>query len=48
MRRHIRAWWFEHDLRPINSSQPTKLDDSRNDPVLDAALRSLRQQLTTQ
>jgi carboxyl-terminal processing protease len=48
MRRQIRAWWFEHDLRPVNSNTATPLDNPRNDPVLDAALRALRQQLQTQ
>ncbi len=48
MRRQVRAWWFEHDLRPLNSVEPTKLDDTRNDPVLDAALRALQQQVQAQ
>jgi carboxyl-terminal processing protease len=48
MRRQIRAWWFEHDLRPVGSNEATRLDNPRNDPVLEAALRALRQQLQTQ
>jgi carboxyl-terminal processing protease len=48
MRRQVRAWWFEHDLLPPHSDQPSKLYDLRNDPVLDAAVRTLRQQITHQ
>ena len=41
MRRQVRAWWFEHDTRPADSLEPTKLDDIRNDPVLAAAVKLL-------
>ena len=37
MRRQVRAWWFEHDTRPADSFDPTKMDDIRNDPVMAAA-----------
>jgi C-terminal processing protease CtpA/Prc len=39
VRRQVRAWWYEHDLREENSVTPTEIDDPRNDPVLHAALR---------
>lgn len=42
MRRQVRAWWFEHDIRPPDSLEPTKIDDVKNDPVLDAAVRLLK------
>ncbi|MFT3878938.1 MAG: S41 family peptidase [Gemmatales bacterium] len=41
MRRQIRAWWFEHDIRPADSLEPTKMDDIRNDPVMAAAVKVL-------
>lgn len=41
MRRQVRAWWFEHDTRPADSLDPTKMDDIRNDPVLAAAVKVL-------
>lgn len=41
MRRQVRAWWFEHDTRPADSLDPTKIDDIRNDPVLSAAVKVL-------
>ncbi|HQR05440.1 MAG TPA: S41 family peptidase [Gemmatales bacterium] len=41
MRRQIRAWWFEHDTRPADSLEPTKMDDIRNDPVMAAAVKIL-------
>lgn len=41
MRRQIRAWWFEHDTRPADSLDPTKMDDIRNDPVMAAAVKVL-------
>lgn len=41
MRRQIRAWWFEHDTRPADSLEPTKMDDIRNDPVMSAAVKLL-------
>ncbi len=41
MRRQIRAWWFEHDTRPADTLDPTKMDDIRNDPVLSAAVKVL-------
>ncbi len=41
MRRQVRAWWFEHDTRPVDSLEPTKIDDIKNDPVLEAAVKLL-------
>lgn len=41
MRRQVRAWWFEHDIRPADSLEPTKMDDIKNDPVLAAAVKLL-------
>jgi carboxyl-terminal processing protease len=48
LRRQVRAWWFAHDLLPPNTDQAHPLDDSRNDPVLDAGLRLLRKPLQPQ
>ncbi len=42
VRRQVRAWWFEHHLRPDDSNDPTRIDDMRNDPVLHAAVKLLR------
>lgn len=42
VRRQVRAWWFEHNLRPEDSNEPTRLDDIRNDPVLHAAVKLLK------
>jgi carboxyl-terminal processing protease len=42
VRRQVRAWWFEHHLRPDDSNDPTRIDDMRNDPVLNAAVKLLR------
>jgi hypothetical protein len=42
VRRQVRAWWFEHHLRPDDSNDPTRIDDIRNDPVLHAAVKLLR------
>lgn len=42
VRRQVRAWWFEHHLRPDDSNEPTRIDDMRNDPVLHAAVKLLR------
>ncbi|HQR41960.1 MAG TPA: S41 family peptidase [Gemmatales bacterium] len=41
VRRQVRAWWYEHDLRPEDSLQTTMMDDARNDPVMRAALHDL-------
>lgn len=41
MRRQVRAWWFEHDTRSPDSLESTKLDDIKNDPVLEAAVKQL-------
>lgn len=42
LRRQVRAWWFDHDTRPVDSLEASKLDDAKNDPVLNAALQLLR------
>jgi carboxyl-terminal processing protease len=42
VRRQVRAWWFDHDLRQEEVRDPTRMDDTRNDPVLNAAVKLLR------
>lgn len=42
VRRQVRAWWFDHDTRPVDSLEASKIDDPRNDPVLQAGLQVLR------